>query len=258
MRRCIAMIYYWILRRRYRVEISGIDLLDRNEAHLILPNHPSYIDPQILAAIISRHCDFVPVVSERFLNIPFIGFFLRMWHSVPVSDLKHGNRDPMVLSSMYKGVMDALAQKKSVIIYPSGQVSHSPKERILNKQGVYYIVCKLPDDIRVTGVRISGLWGSMWSVAWKGHRPSFVFTYLKGLFYLLANLIFFIPKRHVNIEFVDLSEQARIRCKNGRHAFNGFLEDFYNINGAEKASYIRHLFFLPHKRRIYPRNLTGS
>jgi long-chain-fatty-acid--[acyl-carrier-protein] ligase len=132
-----------------------------------------------------------------------------------------------------------------VIIYPSGQIARTPTEKINNKQSAYVVVSRLPEEVRVIGVRISGLWGSMWSAARTGEPPNFMLTYLKGIFYFFANLIFFLPKRDVTFEYVDITEEAKIKSMSERSAFNTYLEDFYNLNGPEKARHIRHLFYMP-------------
>jgi len=112
--------------------------------------------------------------------------------------------------------------------------------------------------VRIVGVRISGLWGSMWSVAWLGERPSFEWAFLKGIFYLFANFIFFLPKRNVTFEFVDITEEAKQMASIDRNSFNKYMEDFYNVNGPEKVTYIKHLFYFPKLKREYPKNLRND
>lgn len=225
---------------------------------LMLPNHQSHIDPQLMAVIVAQYCEFVPVVSERFLKIPIISSFLKEWNAVAVSDFRGGNRDPNVLKNIFSQVMNALNKGRSVIIYPSGTITFTPTEKIRNKQSAYVIVSDLPENARVIGVRIRGLWGSMWSVAWMGERPSFILTYLKGVFFFFANLIFFVPKRDVSFEFVDITDEAKKMAQSDRATFNTFMEDFYNINGPEQVTYIKHLFFFPKSRRKLPKNLSET
>ena len=252
----LVRIYYFILTRRYRITIKGMDMLEAPGAKLFLPNHQSHIDPQLIAVIAAQHCDFVPVVSESIVKIPVISYFLKKWNVVSVSDIKRGNRDPDVLKNICSKVIDALKRKKSVIIYPSGQISHTPNEKIHNKQSAFVIVSSLPKNTKVIGVRISGLWGSMWSVAWMGERPSFILTFLKGIFYFFANLIFFSPKRDVTFEFIDITDKAKEMASTDRRSFNNYMEEFYNDNGPEKATYIKHFFFFPKSKRKYPANLV--
>ncbi|NQV52843.1 MAG: 1-acyl-sn-glycerol-3-phosphate acyltransferase [Flavobacteriales bacterium] len=225
---------------------------------LILPNHQSHIDAQLMAAIVAQYCEFVPVVSERFLKIPVISSFLKKWNAVAVSDFRGGNRDPNVLKNIFSQVMNALNMGRSVIIYPSGTITFTPTEKIHNKQSAYAIVSDLPENTRIVGTRISGLWGSMWSVAWMGERPSFIKALLKGVFYFFANLIYFSPKRNVTFEFVDITDEAKKMAQSDRRTFNQYLEAFYNVNGPEKATYIKHLFFFPRSRRKYPKNLSQT
>lgn len=235
--------------------VLGLDCLKSSGAKLILQSHPSHIDPQLLAVFIDQHCEFVPVISEKFLRIPLFGSILRAWDAVAVSDLKHGNRDPDVLKKIFSKVMEALESGKSVLISPSGQIAEAPYEKIKNKQSAHVLVGNLPANAMVIGVRITGLWGSMWSTAWMGKRPSFIYSFAKGVFYLLANLIFFMPKRAVTFEFVDITEESRGQAKGDRRSFNKYLEAFYNANGPEEVRYIKHFFYAPTLKRKYPEDL---
>lgn len=254
----LTHFYHFVLTRRYNIKLIGAELIEAPGAKLILPNHQSHIDPQLMGVILSMRCDFVPVVSEKFLRIPVIGYFIKKFDAVAVSDLKGGNRDASVLKNIFSKVVAVLNKGKSAIIYPSGQISHNPFEKILNKQSAFVIVSSLPDNVKVVGVRISGLWGSMWSVAWDGKRPNFLFAFLKGIFYFFTNFIFFIPKRTVTFEFIDITNEAKLKAKTNRQGFNTYLEEFYNKNGYEKATYIKHLFFFPKSRRKYPKNLVDA
>ena len=50
----------------------------------------------------------------------------------------------------------------------------------------------------------------------------FAWTYLKGIFYVLANLLFFVPKRDVTIIFEDITDDAVHYAAEGRQPFNRF------------------------------------
>lgn len=244
--------FLFILLMRYRLTIKGLEYIKSPGAKLILQSHPSHIDPQLLAVFIDQHCDFVPVISEKFLRIPVFGSILRAWDAVAVSDLKHGNRDPDVLKKIFSKVMEALERGKSVLISPSGQIAEGPLEKIKNKQSAHVLVGNLPENVKVIGVRISGLWGSMWSTAWMGERPDFLYSFMKGVFYLFANFFFFLPKRPITFEFVDITEEVLEQAKSDRRTFNKYLEDFYNVNGPEEVTYIKYFFYAPKLKRKYP------
>lgn len=256
--KAMLSFFRFVLSRRYIIKVKGESLLYEQGAKLLLQNHQSHIDPQLLAVYVAQRNGLVPVISEKFLRIPLIGYILRSWDAVAVSDLKHGNRDPNVLKNMLTKIKDALKKGKSVLIAPSGALAQGPVERIKNKQSAHALVSDLPDDVKVIGVRINGLWGSMWSIAWMGKRPDFLKTLLKGIFFIIANLIFFMPKREVTFEFVDITEEAKLKSKSDRKSFNTFLEEFYNINGPEEVNYIKHFFYFPKTKRKYPINLIKT
>jgi len=254
----LILLFYFFLKRRYIIDIKGGNILKVPGPKLILPNHQSQVDAQLMAVITAQYCDFVPIVSERIVRIPVIGNFLRAWNVVSVSDLQGGNRDPEVLNKIFSKVQGALQAQKSVILYPSGNITYGPLEKIKNKQSAYALVSGLPEQADVIGVRISGLWGSMWSVAWTGEKPDFGFTFAKGVFFVVANLIFLSPKRHVTIEFTDITKQAKKMALSDRKTFNNYLEDFYNVNGPEEVTYIKHFFFMPRINRKYPEKLRKA
>lgn len=256
--RAMLAVFAFLLSRRYILKVKGEELLYEPGAKLLLQSHQSHIDPQLLGVYVAQRSGLVPVISEKFLGIPVIGSILRSLDAVSVSDLKHGNRDPNVLKNMFSKIMDALKNGKSVLIAPSGTIAEAPIERIKNKQSAHALVSNIPDNVKIIGVRVNGLWGSMWSVAWMGKRPNFLLTLLKGFFYILANFIFFLPKRQVTFEFVDITEEAKLQSKSTRKIFNTYLEEFYNINGPEKETYIKHFFYSPKLKRKYPTNLKRS
>ncbi len=247
--------YKFILTRRYKVTITGIDLLKAKGAKLILPNHQSHIDPQIIAVETLKYAEIVPVIGERFFKIPIIKFFLKKWDAIPVSDFKRGNRDPNALKTIFSEVIKAFHKEKTVIIYPSGQLQEMGLEKIKNKQCAHAVVSGLSDSTRVIGLRIKGLWGSSFSYAWNGKFPAFLPTLLKGIAYFFSNLVFLCPRRNVSLEFVDITEEAKKKSLNERHTFNAFLEEFYNKKGIEQPTYIKHFFFFPKSKRKLPESI---
>ena len=253
--RFYRVVYKFILSRRYRVTITGLDLLKKSGGNLILPNHQSHIDPQIVAVESVKYAEIVPVVNEKFFRIPVVKFFLRKWGAVSVSNFQSGNRDRNVLKNIFSNVISELKKGKTVIIYPSGHLQETGLEKINNKQSAYRIVADLPKNTSVIGLRISGLWGSSFSRAWNGKHPAFLSTFLKGIFYFFANLVFFCPKREVSLDFVDITEEAKKQALETRHSFNTYLEEFYNFEGLQKPVYIKHFFFFPKTNRMLPRSI---
>ncbi len=256
--RFIIGIYRFFLSLRYKVEIKGTALLKSKAAKFILPNHQALVDPQIMFTHLYKYVNVVPVVTESFFNIPVLKSILIKLGAVKVNDLTAGSRDTTVLDTILTNVVTALKNNKNVLLYPSGQIAGQGYEKIFNKQSAWLIAKNLPENTVVIGIRISGLWGSMWSRAWIGKSPSFLTTFLKAILYVFANLLFLLPKRKVTIELYDITAEAKLKAQEGKTAFNNFLEELYNQQGEEKALFLKHFFFVPKLKRNLPDIIAGS
>jgi long-chain-fatty-acid--[acyl-carrier-protein] ligase len=232
-----------LLRFRYRILIKGEDVIRTDAPVLYLPNHPAMIDPVILLSEIYRFSAAIPVISENYYDIPVAKWYFRSMGAVRVSDLEKGSRDTNVLQSITRAVYKGLRRNTNILIYPGGQLAAQGYEKILNKKSAYYIVKTIPGNVQIVGVRFTGLWGSMWSKAKTGKSPDFFLQLAKGFFYMLANLIFFVPKRTVCIEFEDITDIAKETVLLGQKTFNTFLEEFYNLHGEEPALFLKHFYY---------------
>ncbi len=254
----LIAIYRFFLSLRYKVIISGAEILNNNLPKFIVPNHQALVDPQILFTYIRKYTKVVPVVIENYFKIPLVGSILRSFGSVPVSDITVTNRDTKTIKNIFESIDVAIKEGKNVLLYPSGQIAGQGFEKIFNKQSAHLVTTNLPEEAKVIAVRITGLWGSMWSRAWIGHTPDFFPTLLKGVFYVFANLIFFLPRRKVSIEFIDITNEAKEKASVGRVEFNNLLESVYNKKGYEKPLFLKHFFFIPALKRKLPERIAGS
>lgn len=99
----------------------------------------------------------------------------------------------------------------------------------------------------------------MWSNAWNGARPKLFFTFLKALWYLIANLFIFLPKRKILIEILDQTSTLKELSQGDLVSFNQYLEDFYNQRGEEKLNYLSHYFYFNDvKHKKLPATITNS
>jgi acyl carrier protein len=254
----LAFKIWLLLRFRYRISIKGSEILQNNSPVLFLPNHQALIDPVILLSQIYRFSTATPVVSEKYFNMPVVKWYFKRLGAVRVSDLEAGSRDTQVLKTITRSVYKGFGRNHNIVIYPSGQIAGQGLEKIFNKKSAYHIVETIPENVQIAGVRITGLWGSMFSKAKTGKSPNFFVQLLKGFFYVLANLLFFVPKRTVSIEFEDITSAAREKAAMGQKPFNSFLEDFYNLHGEEPALFLKHIFYLPQLKRKAADRITGS
>ncbi len=240
--KALAFIARNILCLRYRVMLKNIEILNTNKTILFLPNHQALIDPLILISNIYKYKIVLPAISSTYYDFFLFKPFFSSWGAIRVSDLEKGSRDINVLKDVSIAMLKGLNRGKNMILYPSGQISNSGLERIFNKKSAHFLVERLPENITVIGVRIRGLWGSMWSKYKTGKSPNFILQFLKGFLFVVVNLIFFLPKRQVEIEFVDITESAKKYATPGRKEFNLFLEQFYNEKGVDKQILIPYFF----------------
>jgi long-chain-fatty-acid--[acyl-carrier-protein] ligase len=247
-----------VLWLRYRVTLNGTHLINQKTPHLFLPNHQAIVDPMLFMSHIYRFTTCVPIVTSGYYDMPVVNWFFKQWGAVRVSDLQSGSRNTRVLDDISISVRKGFGMGKNIVLYPAGQIAGQGYERIFNKQGAKAVVETLPPHVKIIGVRIHGLWGSMWSKAWTGRSPRFIQTLLKGFFYTLANLLFFLPRREVNIEFVDITEECKSAAQADRQAFNRYLEDFYNIHGEEAPRFLKHYFYGMTLKRELPTVIQGS
>ncbi|MGQ1787729.1 AMP-binding protein [Saccharicrinis sp. GN24d3] len=252
----IFFVGRFMLSLRYKVKLSNLDVIDKGRPVLFLPNHQAVVDPMLLVSFIYPHKNVVPVVTSTYYDLPVLNKFFKNWGAVRVSDLEAGSRNVNVLNEIIQSATRAFEHKRSIVIYPSGQIAGQGLERILNKKSAFEIVKNLPDDVQIVGVRISGLWGSMWSKAWTGKSPEFVSSVFKGIGYILVNLVFFSPRRKVSIAFEDITAECRQKAIGAdRKEFNSYLEGFYNEKGVEEPSFVKHYFFQQSGRGVPQKNV---
>ncbi len=247
-----------ILSVRYKVRLERIEDIDHKRPVLFLPNHQAVVDPMILVSFLYPHKNIVPMITSTYYDLPIAKLFFKNWGAVRISDLEKGSRNTNVLNEITESAIKAFKYQKSIVIYPSGQITSQGFEKIQNKKGAFEIVRNLPSNVQVVGVRISGLWGSQWSKAWNGQSPNFGVNILKGLFYTLANILFFMPKRKVSLYFEDISDEALKFSSGDKQRFNLFLENFYNAKGEEPVSFLKHYFYSTALKRNLPENLKPT
>lgn len=247
-----------MLGLRYSIEVKGSKLIDDQTKMLFLPNHQAVVDPQIIVSYLMQHKIVSPMVGEKYYKMALLNPLFRLLKAVPVSDLEAGTRDTNVLKYIISAAQTALSNGHSVLLYPSGQLCGQGYERIFNKQAAFELVGLLNEDTKIIGVRITGLWGSMWSKAWEGKTPPFIKTYLKALWYCVANLFIFIPKRKIKLEFTDITNEVKRSAINNRKEFNDFLETYYNALGEEEVLFLKHYFYAKKLNRSLPKNIRGA
>lgn len=251
-----------VLSLRYKVTVKWTENLSHDGPILLLPNHVALVDPRILLSFLGKHTHISPVASEKYYNTPVLKQAMQIFGTVPIGDMSAWASLDEVLK-VFEKVVDAMKWGKNILIYPSGQIYRQWYESIKGKQSVYQIVQHLPENTKVLWIKTRGLWWSIWSRAWDNSETGFWKAYLKCIWYVFANLVFFVPKRKVSISIEDISSEVQKRKTDDLNNFNEFLENFLNNeNGKryeEPIEYLKHYFYFDDvKDRKAPELISGS
>ncbi|MDL2272161.1 MFS transporter [Desulfovibrio sp. OttesenSCG-928-I05] len=239
----LSLLLRSIIRLRYSVETRGLDAIPVPEAGrpiLFLPNHPALIDPAIvysqLAGVWPR-----PLADERQMSGPLGSFAAFVIRAVRIPDMtkEQGSRARRALVAGMNAISDALSGGDCVLLYPSGRVYRENRENLRSNSGTTLILRKAP-EARVVLVRTTGLWGSRFSYATPtGKTPMFFKELALGVLTVLANGIFFAPRRKVIMEFEEPADFPRAA---ERDELNRWLEAHYNKE-EEQVVRVPHFFW---------------
>ncbi|MCQ2228728.1 MAG: MFS transporter [Bacteroidales bacterium] len=212
----------------YDVKLIGRDTLDLPEGDnmLVLPMHRAVIDPLMLFAELYDK-KLQPLVDEGYFKFPFFGHVLGLFDAVEVPDLRLSRRGLDQVRKLDSIVVDGLNRGDNILFYPSGHITTDGHETIGARHLAYSICGSLPEKTHVVAVRIRGLWGSEWSRYRLNATPSLLRLLLKSLGLIMTGAIFFMKKRVVEIEFVDITAQTKSWSQLSKLEFNRSLEAFY-------------------------------
>lgn len=230
----LAWFLRGILALRYKVTVRGLESIAAPAQQsdpagsapgvLFLPNHPALIDPVIVYSRLSG-LGPRPLADERQMRGAVQGLAARLIHAVTIPDMqKDGKGGAAGVMAGLDNIIAALKKGDNVLLYPAGRVYRSARESLGANSAVARILSEAP-EVRVVLARSTGLWGSVFSYA-EGKTPNFSRQLMRGLLAVLANGVFFTPRRRVDLEFVEPADLPR---DGDKMRLNGYLEDFYNV-----------------------------
>ena len=215
-----------ILRLRYRTEVSGVESVAKKGCSgiLFLPNHPALIDPVILMTQLYSRFRLRPLADQDQMNRPGLRWLASHLNVVVIPDpALYGEASRKAVEEGVENCIVALRAGSNILLYPSGHIMRQRTEDLAGSSAVETILKRLP-EVRVVLVRTHGLWGSGFSRA-SGMAPPLGKILKKGVLSVLANGIFFTPRRRVKIELCEPEDLPR---HGGRAPLNRYLEAFYN------------------------------
>lgn len=225
--RLLSALARGLLRLRYRLQLDGMERIvaKGRGGILFLPNHPALIDPFIIWSELSRHFRVGALADKDQMDRPILRWVVPRAGVRTIPDpLKYGEACQADVARVLANCVTGLKRGENLLLYPAGRIYRKGREDLGGNSAVEFILRNMP-TVRVVLIRTQGLWGSRFSFAYYGGPPRVGRALWRGLLAVLANGIFFGPRRPVLIELV---EPADLPHGADRGTLNRYLEAFYN------------------------------
>ncbi len=217
--------------------------MDGDWAKLVLPSHVALVDPVIISAFLWKKKWLSPVVTEDYYKVPVLKWIFKSIWAISIPDLTWDKAKTLDTDAIMWNITNALANWRNILLYPQWALARQWFQSIVGKKTAFYAAKQLPKDTKILTVNIRWLRWSRSSRAWTWKSPSLTLFALKGLLFTIFNLIFFVPKRKVEVEIHDSTALLQKVSKKWVDAFNQELEKIYNVKGEEKLNYLTGLFW---------------
>lgn len=253
--RFLVFIGKLFLKLRYRIIVKGMEEIYKKgkEKIIFLPNHMALVDPIIISCVLHKY--FAPRTIADANNIahPLLNWVSRRLGARPIPDMTiSGPSAKNELRKVMEETIEGMKKGENLLLYPAGRIKRQRREIIGAASATDEIIKGVP-GIRVVLIRQNGLWGS--SFSWGiGRKPVFFEALGKGLKCLLMNLIFFMPRRVLEIEAVEPKD---FPFEADRLTINSYLENFYNAKN-DPNTYVPYLLWEKEKTHVVPAFRTRS
>jgi len=158
---CAGWLISVLLKLAYRVRVEGAEHLPESGGCLVVCNHLSYADGLILATSLPRPGRFM--VYRRFVEMPVVGFFMRVAGVIPVAAEDHRR----ALLASIDAAIEAAKSGEVVVIFPEGKLTRSGQTDVF-RSGLERIAARA--GIPIVPAHLHGLWGT---IASRSERRSF-------------------------------------------------------------------------------------
>jgi 1-acyl-sn-glycerol-3-phosphate acyltransferase len=150
----------WILIRGiYRLRVQGIENIPAKGPALLICNHVSFVDPIAVSAACRRPIRFI--MDHGIFRIPVMSLVFRGMKAIPVAPERE---QPEVYERAFNTAAAELRAGHLVCIFPEGGLTGDGELRSF-RAGMMRILRETP--VPVVPMALSGLWGSMFSRAFK-------------------------------------------------------------------------------------------
>ena len=258
----LRALYCWglrsILSLRYRVRFVGGDALRRLRGPiLIVPNHPGLIDPALVLSNVWPYAHPRPMAFESNLRNPVLAPVVKLFDVVRVPDTNVTSAGAQTQArAAVQEVIDGLHRGETHILWPAGHIQKDGLERLGSARALSDILAAVP-EANVVALRTRGVRGSMFTWAPTGTKPV-VHTnqLLQGIGIVLSNLLFFTPRRNVEIA-AEVLDRSKIPAGD-RTAVNRYFESWYNAPGQEPPVFVPYHFLVGPRTIEFPPPKVGG
>lgn len=246
----LRALLWWGLRRlawlRYRVRVvNGEKLRDLRGPTIVMPNHSGNNDPPLVLSHLRLPGGLRPIVYSGSYRMPALYPLMRLVGALEVPDLgEHSRGASQRTLAMIDAVVAGLNRGENFLLYASGRIQRRGIEEIGANRAAAEIIERCP-EANIVLVRTRGVWGSMFTCAPTGRIPNLAQCMLRCAGWVLASLLFFVPRRSVTMT-IEVLDRRNLPGVN-REKLNPFLEEWYNRGGPEVAT------FVPYHRLFGPR-----
>ena len=254
---CLWLPLRILLSLRYWITIRGkAEVFQRPGPYLILPNHPGYIDPPNLLVRLWPAFRMRPMLLETNFQNPLLAPFMWLIRGIRVPDTDRASAEARTRAEgAVQAAINALKAGENVIVWPSGRLQRDGVERLGGARTVADVLAAVP-QVTVVLVRTRGVWGSQFSWAW-GVKPKLLGGLFRGVALLLANLLFFAPRRRMSIALQPFG--AGERPEPTREKINAWLEAWFNADAApETPTFVPYHFLFGKRKAEFPPPMAAA
>ena len=211
-RRLFCLFTQFVLSLRYRVRLHGEEHLRNAKGPvLVLPNHPGYCDPPIVLATLWPALRMRPMLFEGSFRNPLLAPAMKLLRAVRVPDLERASAQAREQAQKaIDEVIAGLRRGENFILWPAGHAERDGLEHLGGARSAADILRAVP-EAEVIRVRTRGIFGSMFSYAYTGKAPELIKNLFQAIGLYVANLLFLMPRRTVDITVERVTSPRRSR-----------------------------------------------
>jgi long-chain-fatty-acid--[acyl-carrier-protein] ligase len=250
-RNVLMLAARFLLSLRYRVDVRGLETVRGLRHAIILPNHPGYMDPPLVITTLWPALQPRPMLLASMFHNPAIFWLPKLLDAVEIPELGQASAEArQQAEDAIRVVADGLRAGRNHILWPSGRVYRTRGRESLGAARSLAQILQAAPEAQVIAVRTRGLWGSMFTYARTGRQPNLVLCLLKAAGLLVANVLFFMPRRRIDItiERIDRSRLPGL----SRERVNPFFDAWYNAPGEEQPLHVSYHFAFGARTHSFP------